>query len=133
MTQKIAERRAQRAREAQDAADAETRREEMRRLVWSCVTLIAGYTSFTAASNPLPTMDLFLMDAANVSALLCFVRCGVAHRGSFVARRLSAAAPSRIVHRASRISHLPSRIAHLRICRPARPSLRPPDGRVVPR
>lgn len=49
-----------------DSSDAETRKEESRRLVWSCVTLIAGYTSYTSASNPLPTMDLFLMEPANV-------------------------------------------------------------------
>lgn len=50
-----------------DVSDAEMNKEETRRLVWSCVTLIAGYTSFCSASNPLPTMDLFLMEPSNVS------------------------------------------------------------------
>ncbi|THH01910.1 hypothetical protein EW026_g884 [Hermanssonia centrifuga] len=52
-----------------DSSDAEVRKEESRRVVWSAVTLVAGYTSYTSASNPLPTMDLFLMNAANYALL----------------------------------------------------------------
>ena len=51
-----------------DESDAEVRREESRRLVWSCAMLTAGYTSFTSANNSLPPLDLFLMEPSNVSA-----------------------------------------------------------------
>lgn len=53
-----------------DISDAEMSKEETRRLAWSCVTLIAGYTSYCSASNPFSTMDLFLMEPANVSGVL---------------------------------------------------------------
>lgn len=50
-----------------DDSDAEARKEECRRVVWSAVTLVAGYTSFVASMNAVPIMDLFLMEPANVS------------------------------------------------------------------
>lgn len=53
---------------SEDATDAEIRKEECRRLVWSSVTMVAGYTSFTAANNVMPAVDLSLMDPANVRA-----------------------------------------------------------------
>lgn len=53
----------------QEAADATVRKEECRRLVWSSVMMVAGYTSFTAANSLAPPLELSLMDPSNVSAL----------------------------------------------------------------
>lgn len=52
----------------EDAGDADVRKEECRRLVWSAVMMVAGYTSFTAANNAAPTLELTLMEPANVRA-----------------------------------------------------------------
>ena len=51
----------------EEASDAEVRKEEWRRLIWSAVMMVAGYTSFTAANNLMPTLDLSLMEPSNVS------------------------------------------------------------------
>jgi hypothetical protein len=50
-----------------DACEAEIRKEECRRVVWSAVTLLAGCTSYTAALNAVPSQELSLMDPSNVS------------------------------------------------------------------
>ena len=54
----------------EEASDAEIRKEECRRLVWSAVMMVAGYTSFTAANNVMPTVDLTLMEPSNVRRTL---------------------------------------------------------------
>ncbi|KAI0345770.1 hypothetical protein BDW22DRAFT_911768 [Trametopsis cervina] len=52
-----------------DTSDAEIRRDECRRVVWSAVTLVAGYTSFVAATNAIPSLDLYLMEPSNIALL----------------------------------------------------------------
>ncbi|KAI0086526.1 hypothetical protein BDY19DRAFT_348662 [Irpex rosettiformis] len=52
-----------------DASDPEVRKEECRRLVWSAVTLVAGYTSYVASLNVAPQVRLSLMDASNIALL----------------------------------------------------------------
>ena len=47
--------------------EADIRKEECRRLVWSSVMLTAGHSSYTAASPDIETQQLFLMDPRNVS------------------------------------------------------------------
>ncbi len=54
---------------APDASDPEIRKEECRRVVWSSVTLVAGYTSYVASLNAMPQLRLSLMDASNVCVL----------------------------------------------------------------
>jgi hypothetical protein len=55
--------------------EAEIRREESRRLVWSALTLAAGFTAHDAAFSKDPT-ELHIIDAANVCSLFCLQRKG---------------------------------------------------------
>lgn len=56
--------------------ESEIRREESRRLVWSALTVAAGFTAHDAAFAKDPT-ELHIIDAANVSSLVlvCLVVC----------------------------------------------------------
>ncbi|KAI0632142.1 hypothetical protein C8Q77DRAFT_1060620 [Trametes polyzona] len=49
--------------------ESEIRKEECRRLVWSCVVLTAGHSSYTAASSAMEVQQLFLMDPRNYALL----------------------------------------------------------------
>ncbi|EKM49512.1 uncharacterized protein PHACADRAFT_265028 [Phanerochaete carnosa HHB-10118-sp] len=53
----------------EELSEAEVRKEECRRLVWSAVMMVAGYTSYMAANNVMPTIDLTLMEPANYALL----------------------------------------------------------------
>ena len=67
-----------------DASDPEIRKEECRRVVWSAVTLVAGYTSYVASLNAAPQLRLSLMDPSNVSSLShAGVYDGVVHCNGF--------------------------------------------------
>lgn len=53
----------------EDASEAMVRKEECRRLVWSSVMMVAGYTSFTAANSLAPPLELSLMEPSNYALL----------------------------------------------------------------
>lgn len=52
---------------SEDLSESEMRKEECRRLVWSSVMLVAGHSSYSAAHLQSPSLDLFMIDPANVS------------------------------------------------------------------
>ncbi|KZT12056.1 uncharacterized protein LAESUDRAFT_641362 [Laetiporus sulphureus 93-53] len=52
-----------------DWTEGDIRKEECRRLVWSTVIMVAGYTSYNAAYT-MPHVDLFVLDPANFALLL---------------------------------------------------------------
>ena len=52
---------------SEEATEAEVRKDQCRRLVWSSVMLIAGHTSYNAAHHQMSGLDLYLVDPSNVS------------------------------------------------------------------
>jgi hypothetical protein len=54
----------------EEATEAELRKDQCRRLVWSSVMLIAGYTSYCEANQLSAELDLYLLDSSNVRTCL---------------------------------------------------------------